>query len=671
MAGDPPAGYTGRQVEESTITKGIGMVKSRRGILRVSTVVALAAFSACSETSNNEVTGSSVVQAIVTATEASFFLNGSVSIGEAGLLATSSMRINDRAKVFGMVVNTGPGETNLGVSSLVEQDVVSEASVVLRNNAVVQGSVLTSGAVTFASGATVAGDVAEGAAMSDLARTITGNFDDQASDVFVNAGQTRELAPGAYGAVTVNSSGRLLLQPGTYYVASFSLTAGAVLEHAAGQLTAVISKGSTSLGGAVTKVGSGQSGLLMASFSPGTLQVDTPFEGALLAPNGKINLQTSGPFAGQAIGASIELHQDRQWTHVEYPYWDDVLESPNFEAAPEGNTGGISVPSDPVGDAIREFRDALATTSRPLQDEKQAVLEALPPADVAQALASAFDAAADYTQAWHVLFITSLLKLDESLPFLKTWLEQPVPPEYTSASPIGGVRRSAGKLYVRGTEAVATLALLGNSEARDFLLQLAATHQLQLVRSTAIIRIEREGDTSLRDSLRDVIQSGDEQFLNAGYQDSTPVILGPPDDEEDERDISPPQVGVPSTPTTPQSPQEPTGTGGTGPAPTCDDGGVNLGGPGNLVTIPTNGCVFISDYPDWWDTRDTKLQNPAGSGYPIPFTWTNPCSGSSGSGTYTGDWQELRLSTTSEQCPTQIQFQGNGTTTISLKYYSF
>jgi hypothetical protein len=97
---------------------------------------------------------------------------------------------------------------------------------------------------------------------------------------------------------------------------------------------------------------------------------------------------------------------------------------------------------------------------------------------------------------------------------------------------------------------------------------------------------------------------------------------------------------------------------------------IDLGSPGTNVTVPTDGCVKVRNYPSWWGTgRTMQLQSAAGGSYPVPFTWSNGCSSSGGNGTYTGDWQSKYFGPTSSACATLIDLQGSGSGTITLRYY--
>jgi len=98
---------------------------------------------------------------------------------------------------------------------------------------------------------------------------------------------------------------------------------------------------------------------------------------------------------------------------------------------------------------------------------------------------------------------------------------------------------------------------------------------------------------------------------------------------------------------------------------------VDLGGPGNAVTVPNDGCVRVrDDYPNWWGTQRTMLlQTGSGGSYPVPFSWSNQCAGSSGQGTFNGSWQSQTLSPTNGNCATLIDLNGDGSGNVELRYY--
>jgi hypothetical protein len=56
--------------------------------------------------------------------------------------------------------------------------------------------------------------------------------------------------------------------------------------------------------------------------------------------------------------------------------------------------------------------------------------------------------------------------------------------------------------------------------------------------------------------------------------------------------------------------------------------------------------------------------------YPVPFSWSSTCAGSSGSDALTATWQNRVFGPTSDACPTLIDLQGAGNGNISLRYFN-
>jgi hypothetical protein len=108
------------------------------------------------------------------------------------------------------------------------------------------------------------------------------------------------------------------------------------------------------------------------------------------------------------------------------------------------------------------------------------------------------------------------------------------------------------------------------------------------------------------------------------------------------------------------------------PVGACDETiAIDLGELGQDTTVSTNACVKVAaEYTNGWDTPPRNNKNNSGGGYPIPFAWENACSGNSGSGELTRDWQSTFLYNISADCATLINLQGNGADEITLRYYS-
>lgn len=104
----------------------------------------------------------------------------------------------------------------------------------------------------------------------------------------------------------------------------------------------------------------------------------------------------------------------------------------------------------------------------------------------------------------------------------------------------------------------------------------------------------------------------------------------------------------------------------------CDEKtATDLGAAGNEVTVPTDGCVKVQDnYPkNWGINRTMKVDSLRGT-YDVPFTWSNGCSGGSGSETFTADWQSQYLRSIDSACATVIDLQGAPDGRITLRYWA-
>jgi hypothetical protein len=105
-----------------------------------------------------------------------------------------------------------------------------------------------------------------------------------------------------------------------------------------------------------------------------------------------------------------------------------------------------------------------------------------------------------------------------------------------------------------------------------------------------------------------------------------------------------------------------------GNAPCSELTSVDLGTPGTNVTTTNNGCLKITQYPNWWGTRGLQLQNTTPGTYPVPFDVYN-CGGLKGSYNMTMDWQSFTVSNISQSCTTFVKLKGDGRGNVTLHYY--
>jgi hypothetical protein len=96
---------------------------------------------------------------------------------------------------------------------------------------------------------------------------------------------------------------------------------------------------------------------------------------------------------------------------------------------------------------------------------------------------------------------------------------------------------------------------------------------------------------------------------------------------------------------------------------------VDIGSVNTWVTVSTDACIMVRDaYPWKWSYDPMQLSNRNSGDYPLTFTWSNSCSGNSGSETFEYNTNPKTFGPVSEHCATVIDLQGTGADTIQLKY---
>lgn len=89
---------------------------------------------------------------------------------------------------------------------------------------------------------------------------------------------------------------------------------------------------------------------------------------------------------------------------------------------------------------------------------------------------------------------------------------------------------------------------------------------------------------------------------------------------------------------------------------------IDLGDRNAQITVPSDACVKVSQYPSWWMWTNglVTLQSGAGT-FPVPVSYEDGCTGSSSSFTFTSAWQSQPIGEHTGNCPVLIRLGGNGT----------
>lgn len=258
-------------------------------------------------------------------------LNQQPTINDFVVYAQNSLSIRDRAQVNGgdvgvKDIGTGPFlEPNFELSVINSARVETSRSVIgdsvkLTNRSVV-GDVQTS-QLSISGSPTYAGPFAFPSQRPGVPALTTPTPGSTA--VNVSAGQTRTLSPGAFGAVTVNSSGRLRLQAGTYDFASIQMQTdtriealGAVVIRVLGRFTGadrakVVAATGVSPGSIRVEVSgkNGTTGALTATPKAAAFGNDGEITGLWLVPNGTLMTGQRSIVAGALIARDVYVDID-------------------------------------------------------------------------------------------------------------------------------------------------------------------------------------------------------------------------------------------------------------------------------------------------------------------------------------------------------------------------
>jgi hypothetical protein len=137
--------------------------------------------------------------------------------------------------------------------------------------------------------------------------------------VVVSVGQTKPLAPGSYGAVTIYTDGKLLLSAGDYAFDSLDLEPNAhlVLNKTAGAIRVVVNK-NIILRGVYDHTPSSATGFVLGYLGTDIIYVESAFRGTLVAPAGTINHRAlnGGHSEGEFFGKNVTTEAGAMVVHV-------------------------------------------------------------------------------------------------------------------------------------------------------------------------------------------------------------------------------------------------------------------------------------------------------------------------------------------------------------------
>jgi MYXO-CTERM domain-containing protein len=217
------------------------------------------------------------------------------TVGAFVLAANGSLLLDDRSVVSAPVSNLGATGTNVGVDAHAGA-ISSQSTLTLRDRAAVSGPVNVTGPLQASSTSHVTGSVNTHAVLTPpQQQNLTVQFPaGDIQDEILQPAQVASAPPGRYGAMTVNAGAHLHLASGTYYAETIDVEPQAFLDldERLGPVVIYVNQPFAFRGTVTTNVAGPN--LLIGVVGSGTISIESPFQGTILAPNASLLLGTGG-----------------------------------------------------------------------------------------------------------------------------------------------------------------------------------------------------------------------------------------------------------------------------------------------------------------------------------------------------------------------------------------
>jgi hypothetical protein len=226
------------------------------------------------------------------------------------VVADGLLDLRDQSEVTAPIANLGSNGTFVG-NDAIATDIHSLSSVTLRDRSTVSGLIRTGGTVTELNAVNYEGPPVEGASFEpateqELSATFPGTT---LGDILLEPDQLADKTPGRYGTVRVKSRAELTLHSGTYYFDTFEVLepqARLVLDESNGPVVLNVLQPFAFRGEVISNLSHTE--LLVAVFGTGTIHIEAPFRGTIVAPLADLKLGTvSGVHSGAFYAKNVEI----------------------------------------------------------------------------------------------------------------------------------------------------------------------------------------------------------------------------------------------------------------------------------------------------------------------------------------------------------------------------
>jgi hypothetical protein len=258
----------------------------------------------------------------------SFQAPSASSFEKIALLAEDELKISDRVQVqapgaaLTEVVNFGPSGSAIKsffhASSVTRATVWSRPKGWLLDRSTIGGSLYTETTPERQTGTTVSGGISIGEYWTNpdtLSFVLPPAFA-QVAVGSIEPGQTKVLSPGEYGTVSVKSRATLRLEAGQYRFTRLEMEPESRLELLGASPTIVVADQAATLRGGTFAPPGG--GIVLVSLGTSEVIVTSPFVGTVLAPQGKITINSSNrtKHIGAFFAKNLQVDSDAIVEHA-------------------------------------------------------------------------------------------------------------------------------------------------------------------------------------------------------------------------------------------------------------------------------------------------------------------------------------------------------------------
>lgn len=250
-----------------------------------------------------------------------------VAVRDAFMSATHRLWIEDRVTLSALgeadhLASLGAAGAQIGAGTMAYGSLTSEGSVFLGSRAHFTGTVTTEQTITRQDGVQIDEGSFEHAPVEAASTSWSVTWPGtNGGEVYLPPDTERQLAPGAWGTLNVQSGSEVYLRPGTYFFESFNTEPGSsvIVDAAAGQAIIYV-RNSFVHKGPIVQSGGDPGKVFVGYLGTSAAFLQAPYVGAMVAPNGAIELHrpTSEQHKGSFFAREIHAFSDSTILHLPF-----------------------------------------------------------------------------------------------------------------------------------------------------------------------------------------------------------------------------------------------------------------------------------------------------------------------------------------------------------------